>query len=146
MTGKPHTGDPGSLTGRRADAMPGQRAVNLLVRAMLRTPGLAPILGGRLVTLYIVGRKSGRRYCVPVAYMAEGKDLLIGTSFGWGRNLRTGERVGLKGRRRRADADVIAECRARPEKHDLSAADADGTCSLIPRPGRLPGWASALIR
>jgi hypothetical protein len=47
--------------------MPGQRAVNLLVRGLLRTPGLAPIVGARLVTLYVVGRKSGRHYCVPVA-------------------------------------------------------------------------------
>jgi hypothetical protein len=108
MTGKPHTGDPASLAGRRAHTMPGQRAVNLLVRAMLRTPGLAPIVGGRLVTLYPVGRKSRRRYCIPVAYVAEGDHLLIGTSSGWGRNLRTGEPVAirLKGKRRRADVHI----------------------------------------
>jgi deazaflavin-dependent oxidoreductase (nitroreductase family) len=91
--------------------MPGQRAVNLLVRALLRTPGLAPIVGGRLVTLYVVGRKSGRRHSVPVAYMAQGNDLLIGTSSAWGRNLRTGEPVAirLKGKRRRADVQVSAK-------------------------------------
>lgn len=90
--------------------MPWQRAVNLLVRAMLRTPGLTPILGGRLVTLYAVGRKSGRRYCIPVAYVAEGDDLLIGTSSGWGRNLRTGDPVAirLKGKRRPGDVHVSA--------------------------------------
>jgi deazaflavin-dependent oxidoreductase (nitroreductase family) len=88
--------------------MPGQRVVNLLVRAMLRIPGPAAIVGGRLVILYVVGRKSGRRYSVPVAYTAEGNDLLIGTSFGWGRNLRTGEPVAirLKGKRRWADVQV----------------------------------------
>jgi hypothetical protein len=108
MTGKPHTGDPASLAGQRAHTMAGQRVVNLLVRGLLRTPGLAPVVGGRLVTLYIAGRKSGRRYCVPVAYTAEGNDLLIGTSSGWGRNLRTGEPVAirLKGKRRRADVQV----------------------------------------
>jgi SAM-dependent methyltransferase len=108
MTDKPHTGDPASLAGQRAHTMPGQRAVNLLVRGPLRTPGLAPIVGGRLVTLYVVGRKSGRHYCVPVAYMAEGNDLLIGTSSGWGRNLRTGQPVAirLKGKRRRAGVQV----------------------------------------
>src|SRR6266568_1241491 len=111
MTGKPHTSDPASPAGRRAHTMPGQRAVNLLVRAMLRTPGLAPTVGGRLVTLYVVGRKSGRRYSVPVAYTAEGNDLLIGTSFGWGRNLRTGESVAirLKGKRRWADVQVSSK-------------------------------------
>jgi deazaflavin-dependent oxidoreductase (nitroreductase family) len=88
--------------------MPGQRVVNLLVRGLLHTPGLAAIVGGRLVILYVVGRKSGRRYRIPVAYMAEGNDLLIGTSFGWGRNLRTGEPVAirLKGNRRRAAVHV----------------------------------------
>jgi deazaflavin-dependent oxidoreductase (nitroreductase family) len=108
MTGKPHTGNPASPAGQRAHTMPGQRVVNLLVRAMLRTPGLAAIVGGRLVILYVVGRKSGRRYRVPVASMAEGNDLLIGTSSGWGRNLRTGEPVAirLKGKRRRADVHV----------------------------------------
>ena len=47
-------------------------------------------------------------YSVPVAYVAEGNDLLIGTSFGWGRNLRTGEPVAirLRGKRRRADVQV----------------------------------------
>jgi hypothetical protein len=39
--------------------MPGQRAVNLVVRALLLAPGLAPIVGDRLVTLYVVGCKSG---------------------------------------------------------------------------------------
>ena len=82
MTDKPHTGDPASPSEQRAHTMPGQRAVNLLVRGLLRAPGLAPIVGGRLVTLYVVGRKSGRHYCVPAAYMAEGNDLLIGTSSG----------------------------------------------------------------
>lgn len=82
MTDKWHTGDPASLAGQRAHTMAGQRVVNLLVRGLLRIPGLGPIVGGRLVTLYIVGRKSGRSYSVPVAYIGDGNDLLIGTSFG----------------------------------------------------------------
>jgi hypothetical protein len=85
--------------------VPGQRLVNLLVRAMLRTPGLCRLVGTRLVTLYVVGRKSKRRYAVPVAYLVQGEDLLIGTSFGWGQNLRTGEplEIRLMGKRRWAD-------------------------------------------
>jgi deazaflavin-dependent oxidoreductase (nitroreductase family) len=69
------------------------------------------LVGSRLVTVYVVGRKSGRRYAVPVAYTRHEEDLLIGTSFGWGRNLRTGEAVAirLKGRRRLADVRVLAE-------------------------------------
>jgi deazaflavin-dependent oxidoreductase (nitroreductase family) len=82
-----------------------------VVRALLRAPLIGAAMGGRLITLYIVGRKSGRRYQIPVAYTRDGKDLLIGTPFGWGKNLRTGEPVDilLKGRRRTADVQVITD-------------------------------------
>ncbi len=73
-----------------------QGLVNLVVRGLLRTPGLSRIVGSRLVTLYVVGRKSGRGYPVPVSYLAQGADLLIGTSSGWARNLRTGEPVSVR--------------------------------------------------
>ncbi len=58
----------------------------------------------------MTGRKSGRHYTIPVAYVQDGKDLLIGTPAGWSRNLRTGEPVELrlKGRRRAADVRVYA--------------------------------------
>ena len=39
-----------------------QGAANRVVRALLRTPLLARLVGARLLTLYVVGRKSGRRY------------------------------------------------------------------------------------
>ncbi|WP_132301752.1 nitroreductase/quinone reductase family protein [Kribbella sp. VKM Ac-2568] len=89
--------------------MRAQGLANLVVRGLLRTPGLSRIIGGRLVTLYIVGRKSGRRYTVPVSYLAQGQDLLIGTSFGWARNLRTGEPVAFrfKGKSRLADVQTL---------------------------------------
>jgi deazaflavin-dependent oxidoreductase (nitroreductase family) len=101
MTDKP--GTPAVRT------MRAQGLVNLVVRGLLRTPGLSRIIGGRLVTLYVVGRKSGRRYAVPVSYLAQGDDLLIGTSFGWARNLRTGEPVAvrLKGKLRVADVQTL---------------------------------------
>jgi deazaflavin-dependent oxidoreductase (nitroreductase family) len=91
--------------------MRGQRLANVLVRGLLRTPGLCRIVGNQLVTLYVVGRKSGRRYPVPVAYLRQGDDLLIGTSFAWAHNLRTGDHVAvrLKGRRRRADVRALTQ-------------------------------------
>ena len=101
----------------RAQTLAIQGLANRVVRGMLRTPLLSSAMGSRLVTLYIVGRKSGRRYTIPVAYTRDKGDLLIGTPFGWGRNLRTGEplEIRLKGRRRQADvaaykdeADVVA--------------------------------------
>ena len=89
--------------------MRAQGLVNLVVRGLLRTPGLRRIIGSRLVTLYVVGRKSGRTYAVPISYLAQGDDLLIGTSFGWARNLRTGQPVAyrFKGKIRLADVQTL---------------------------------------
>lgn len=94
------------MTGART--LPGQRIANAMVRLLLRTPGVARIIGSKLVTLHVVGRKSGRRFAIPVAYLADGDDLLIGTPFAWGRNLRTGDpiEVRLKGRLHTADVQV----------------------------------------
>ena len=96
-------------------AMRAQGLVDLAVRGLLRTPGLSRITGSRLVTLYVAGRKSGRRYTVPVSYLAHGDDLLIGTSSGWARNLRTGEPVAFrfKGTIRLADVQPLT---AEPER------------------------------
>jgi hypothetical protein len=97
--------------GPRAQTLPVQGLVNRMVRGMLRTPVLSRVADRRLITVYVVGRKSGRRYAVPVAYTRHEGDLLIGTPFGWGRNLRTGEAaaIRLRGRRRLADVLVLAD-------------------------------------
>jgi hypothetical protein len=89
--------------------MRAQGLANLVMRGLLRTPGLSRIIGSRLITLYVVGRKSGRRYAVPVSYLAQGLDLLIGTSFDWATNLRTGEPVAFrfKGKIRLADVQTL---------------------------------------
>src|SRR5262245_9585202 len=94
-----------------AQTLPVQGLANVVVRGLLRTPGLSRLVGSRLVVVYVVGRKSGRRYEVPVAYTRHGEALLIGTPFGWGRNLRTGEPVDilLKGKRRPADVEVFTD-------------------------------------
>ena len=101
MTDKP--GTPAVRT------MRAQGLVNLVVRGLLRTPGLNRVIGSRLITLYVAGRKSGRRYTVPVSYLAQGDDLLIGTSSGWARNLRAGEPVAFrfKGKIRLADVQTL---------------------------------------
>ena len=95
----------------RAQLLRTQGLVNRIVRGVLRTPLLSLLAGNRLVTLYIVGRKSGRRHTVPVAYTKHEGGLLIGTPFGWGRNLRTGDPVEmlLKGRQRLADVRVMVD-------------------------------------
>lgn len=84
-----------------------QGAANRVVRLLLRTPLLARLVGARLVTLYVVGRKSGKRYTVPVAYSRHEGALLFATEFRWARNLRTGEPVDIRFKGRRRPADVV---------------------------------------
>lgn len=93
----------------RAQTLPLQRIVNRMIRGLLRAPLLSSLLGKRLMTLYVVGRRSGRRYAVPVAYTRHGESLLVGSQFAWIRNLRTGEplHVRLSGRRRQVDVQVL---------------------------------------
>jgi deazaflavin-dependent oxidoreductase (nitroreductase family) len=95
----------------RAQTLPLQGLVNRIMRGLLRTPLLSRAIGARLITVYVVGRKTGRRYSVPVAYTRIGDELLIGTPFGWGRNLRTGEpvEIRIKGRLRTAEVEVITD-------------------------------------
>jgi deazaflavin-dependent oxidoreductase (nitroreductase family) len=136
-----------------------QGLANAIVRGLSRVPLLSRVVGERLITLYVVGRKSGKRYTVPVAYTRHEGALLIGSPFGWGRNLRTGQpiEVRYKGRRRTADvevhtdeADVIADYtviardnrnfadfnkigfddRGNPSPHDLHLAYASGARSF----------------
>jgi hypothetical protein len=101
----------GAIPDPRAQTLAMQGLANRVVRGLLRTPLLSRAVGTKLVTLYIMGRKSGRRYTIPVAYTREGSDLLIGTPFAWGRNLRTGEpvEIRLKGRIRQADVRVYSD-------------------------------------
>jgi deazaflavin-dependent oxidoreductase (nitroreductase family) len=101
-------GSPSAAQGGRAQTMALQGVLNWIIRGMLRTPLVSRGIGNRLITLYVVGRKSGKHYTVPVAYTRHEGVLLIGSPFGWGRNLRTGEplEVCFKGRRRTADVTV----------------------------------------
>jgi len=94
----------------RATTLPLQSLANRLVRGLLRTPLIARAMGRRLVVLYITGRKSGRRYVIPIAYTRDGASLLSGSPFAWGRNLRTGESITirLQGRLRQADVEVFS--------------------------------------
>ena len=111
------TQPPGAPTDRQAAArgtahtLRSQRLVNRVVRGLLRTPLLCRAVGNWLVTVYVTGHTSGRRYAVPVAYTRHDDSLLIGTEFGWASNLRTGEPVTirLKGKRRPADVQVFAD-------------------------------------
>ena len=125
MTDHPMTGGPPAVPAPRARTLAVQSLANRIIRGLLRTPLVSRLVGSRLITVYVVGRKSGRRYVVPVAYTRHEGDLLIGTPFGWGRNLRTGEAVAirLKGRRRLADVRVLAEERDVVDAYAVMARD-----------------------
>lgn len=88
-----------------------QGVTNVFMRGLLSTPGIASGIGKYLITLYVVGRKSGRRYTIPVAYVQHAGAILVGTPFGWGKNLRTGDQleVRYKGRRRTADVEAFTD-------------------------------------
>ena len=109
----------------RASTMAWQGLANRMVRGLLRTPLVCRVVGARLITIYVVGRKSGRRYVVPVAYTQFDGTLLVGTPFPWGRNLRTGEPVDirLKGRRRQADVRVDTDRSGVVELYGVMARD-----------------------
>jgi hypothetical protein len=93
----------------RAQTLPLQPLVNKVMRGVLRTPLLSRLAGKRLITVYPVGRKSGRHYAIPVAYTRRGDDLLVGSQFAWIRNLGTGEPIHIRlvGRRRVADVGLL---------------------------------------
>ena len=109
MTSESMAGSLPASPGSRPRTLGAQRLANRIVLGLLATPGVSRGIGKRLVTLYVVGRKSGKRYIIPVAYTRREGALLIGTGFGWGRNLRTGEPVEIRflGRKRTADVQVL---------------------------------------
>ena len=113
------------ITSPRANTLAYQGAANRVVRTLLRTPLLSRVIGSRLMTIHLVGRKTGRRYAVPVAYTRHDGCLVAGTPFGWGRNLRTGEPVQilLKGKRRTADVQVITDEAGVVRNYEIMARD-----------------------
>jgi len=119
----PPSGQPASAV--RAQTLPLQPLVNRMIRGLLRTPLLCRIVGKRLITVYLVGRKSGRHYAIPVAYTRRNETLLVGTQFAWARNLRTGEPVHIRlaGKRRPADVHVVADEAGVVEHFALMARD-----------------------
>jgi deazaflavin-dependent oxidoreductase (nitroreductase family) len=83
-----------------------QRATNALMKVLLRTPLVSLGIGSKLLTVTVVGRKSGKTYVIPVAYTRHEGKLLVGTrKWPWMRNLRDGEPVELRVRGRRKLAD-----------------------------------------
>lgn len=70
--------------------IPPQRLVTLanpLVRALARSP-LHGLVDDALLVLHVVGRRTGRRYDVPVGYVPLDGELVVVTQHAWRVNLR----------------------------------------------------------
>ena len=67
------------------------RIVNVPMRAVLGLPFPTP-LGGRLMLLYLTGRKTGKRYRQPVSYVRDGDELLTPGGAGGGSTFATASR------------------------------------------------------
>lgn len=85
------------------------KVINPIMGLLLRSPLHGP-LGKRLLLLEYTGRKSGKRFRIPVGYVREGNTLLLATQSRWKANFRGGVpvRVWLDGKRRPAFAELIA--------------------------------------
>ena len=87
--------------------------LNPLVAWVLRSP-LHPLLSSGLVLLRVTGRRTGRRYWIPVGYQLDGRSVTVLVSRAprkqWWRNYREPGPVELllRGRRRRGVAQVLA--------------------------------------
>jgi deazaflavin-dependent oxidoreductase (nitroreductase family) len=109
----------------RAQTLRHQKLANRLVLALLRAPLVSRAIGRRLVTIYVIGRKTGSRFAVPVAYTRHDGALLVASEFPWIRNLRSGDTVDIRlaGRRQRAAVRVLTEEVAVVEHLALMASD-----------------------
>ena len=98
------------MTAAVSRRIPPQPLINLLnpvVRAVLRSP-LHPAVDGALLELHVIGRKTGRRYDIPVGYTTLDEQLLVLTQHTWRANLRGGADIEVthRGRRQAMHADL----------------------------------------
>jgi deazaflavin-dependent oxidoreductase (nitroreductase family) len=122
--------------------------LNPVMRFLLRLPWRTP-MHDRLLLLTFTGRKTGKRYSIPISYMEHTDGSLLAPGGGaWKWNLGEGREVSvlLRGRTRRASSEIIrdpseierllpamASRNPRVETFTGVPIDADGQ----PNPGRL---------
>lgn len=68
---------------------------NLFPSMILRSP-FHRLMSGRYLILEFAGRKTGRQYATPVAYVRDGDRVLLSTDSPWWRNLAEGAPVRLR--------------------------------------------------
>lgn len=70
------------------------KLMNKVPAAILRSP-LHPLMSNKYLLLSFKGRRSGRRYTTPVAYLGEGDAFLVTTDSPWWKNLRGEDGAGI---------------------------------------------------
>jgi hypothetical protein len=71
------------------------RLINPLVVALLRSP-LHSLLSDNTMLISFTGRRSGKRYVVPISYVREDDTIICFTGSPWWKNLRDGAPVVLR--------------------------------------------------
>ncbi len=86
------------------------RVINVPMRVILGLPIATP-LSGRLMLLFLTGRKTGKTYRQPVSYVRDGATLLTPGGGRWKLNLQEGrpERIRLRGRDVRARPELVSD-------------------------------------
>jgi hypothetical protein len=86
------------------------RVLNVPMRAALSLPFRTP-LNGRLMLVFLTGRKTGKSYRQPVSYVRDGEALLTPGGGNWKLNLADGrpERIRLRGRDVLARPEIISD-------------------------------------
>ncbi len=111
------------------------RVGNAFPNLILRSP-LHGLMSGRYAIIEFTGRRSGRRYATPIAYLRDGDRILLSTDSGWQRNLVGGApvRLQLRGRTLAGQATTMVD-------HDESKAVIRRLVDAIPSYARLAGMA-----
>ncbi len=99
-----------TTTQRRRPPDAAYKIINPILGLLLRSPLAGPI-GKRLLLLEFAGRKSGKRFRTPVAYVRDVDTILMSTQSRWKANLRGGARVAawIGGKRRTGTATLVEE-------------------------------------
>lgn len=111
------------------------RIVNVPMRAILSLPFRTP-LGGRLMLLHYVGRKTGTHYRQPVSYVRDGDVLLTPGGGRWTLNLADGApiRVRLAGRDVQLRPELVTDAQEVERLLDVMAAHNPAIKRFVPLP------------
>lgn len=110
--------------------------MNAVPRMVLASPAHR-LMSNRYATLHFRGRKTGRGYHVPVAYVTCDGGIAISTDSGWWHNIAHGEplTVTFRGRRRHASATRLDPAASLSALRELVEIPGYATTAGVPREG-----------